>query len=64
MTGKTAIDLIDFKRLTLEQRNALKKKLQSRVQAVPAQLDELTAALKMVEGKTKRGRRKNRTRRK
>ena len=62
MSGKTAVDLIDFEKLTPEQKNALKKKLQSRVRALQAQLDEVTAALMVVEGKTKQKRRKNPTR--
>ena len=64
MSAKVGIDLIDFQSLTLEQKSALKKKLQIRVQALQAHLDEVTAALKVVEDTTKQKRRKNRTRRK
>jgi hypothetical protein len=52
MSGKVAVDLIDFEKLTTEQKSRLKKKLQSRVQALQAQLDEVTAALQMVEKKS------------
>jgi hypothetical protein len=64
MSAKVGIDLIDFQRLTLEQKSALKKKLRSRVQALQAHLDEVNAALKVIEDTTKQRRRKNRTRRK
>lgn len=62
MSGKTAVDLIDFENLTAEQKSVLKKKLQDRVHALQAQLDEVTAALKVVEAKSKQKGRNNPTR--
>jgi hypothetical protein len=59
MSGKAAVDLIDFEKLSLAQKNRLKRKLQSRVKALQAQLDEVSAALEMVEGRAKQKRGKN-----
>jgi hypothetical protein len=54
MSGKIGVNLIDFKNLTVQQKNRLKRKLKSRKQALQAQLSEVNQALKVVEKKSKR----------
>jgi len=54
MSGFVAVNLIDFEKLTPAQKKQLKDKLQSRVRTLQEQLDEVTKALKLVEGRMPR----------
>ena len=54
MSGFVGVNLIDYDKLTTQQKNRLKRKLRSRKQALQAQLSEVDKALKVVEKKTKR----------
>jgi hypothetical protein len=54
MSGFIGVNLIDYKKLTVQQKNRLQQKLKSRQRALQAQLSEVNKALKVVEKKSKR----------
>lgn len=54
MSGFIGVNLIDYKKLTVQQKNRLKQKLKSRQRALQTQLSEVNKALKVVEKKTNR----------
>jgi hypothetical protein len=54
MSGFIGVNLIDYAHLTVQQKNRLKKKLQSRKKALQGQLSDINKALKVVEKKSKR----------
>lgn len=54
MSGFIGVNLIDYKKLTVQQKNRLKRKLKSRKQALQTQLSEVSKALKVVEKKSNR----------
>jgi hypothetical protein len=54
MSGFVGVNLIDYEKLTVRQKNRLKRKLQSRKRALQTQLSEVDQALKVVEKKSKR----------
>jgi hypothetical protein len=54
MSGFIGVNLIDYKKLTVQQKNRLKQKLKSRQRALQTQLSEVNKALKVVEKKSNR----------
>lgn len=54
MSGFVGVNLIDYEKLTVQQKNRLKRKLQSRKQELQTHLREVDKALKVVEKKSKR----------
>jgi hypothetical protein len=54
MSGFVGVNLIDYDKLTVRQRNRLKRKLRDRERALRAQLSEVDKALRLVEKKSKR----------
>jgi excinuclease UvrABC helicase subunit UvrB len=51
MSGFVGVNLIDYEKLTVQQKNRLKRKLQSRKQELQTHLREVDKALKVVEKK-------------
>ena len=54
MSGFVGVNLIDYDKLTVRQKNRLKRKLRDRERALRAQLSEVDKALKLVEKKSRR----------
>lgn len=57
MSGFVGVNLIDYKKLTVQQKNRLKRKLQSRKRDLKTQLSEVDKALRLVERKSRKSRR-------
>lgn len=60
MSGFVGVNLIDYEKLSVQQKNRLKRKLESRKRALQTQLSEVDKALKVVEKKSKRKKRSRR----
>jgi hypothetical protein len=58
MCGLVAVGLIDFESLDESEKNKLKEQLRLRKRALKAQLDEVSKALVVVEGKSRRPKKK------
>jgi hypothetical protein len=53
MSGFVGVNLIDYGALTVQQKNRLKRKLESRKRALEEQLGEVDKALNLVKKKSK-----------
>jgi hypothetical protein len=54
MSGFVGVNLIDYEKLTVQQKNRLKRTLRSRKRALKARLSEIDRMLKLVEKKSRR----------
>jgi argonaute-like protein implicated in RNA metabolism and viral defense len=54
MSGFVGVNLIDYEKLTVQQKNRLKRILRSRQRALKARLSEIDRMLKLVEKKSRR----------